>query len=103
MKIDLEELRLTVNRLLDHVIETRGFSEVELGADVYWDIDSAELYDPTQKPSDIELGSFSDDWDFLNNVREGEDMTAVQLAQVAPLLRRVGEQLGEILAGRGKS
>lgn len=103
MQIDLEELRAVVNRLIDQAVKTHGSARITLNAEVYWDIDQFELYDPTQKPTDIELGSLSDDWEFLGNVRKGVDIAAVQLTQVAPLLRRVGERLGEELASRGNS
>jgi len=103
MEIDVEQLRTVINRLVDHIVTVRGVRRVDLGSDFYWDIDQSEAYDPTQKPTEIDLGSFSDDWDFLKNVREGKDLAAVQLAQVAPMLRRLGEQLGESLAAKGQS
>ena len=103
MEIDVEQLRTVINRLLDHVVKVRGVRRVDLGGDFYWDIDQSEAYDPTQKPTEIDLGSFPDDWDFLENVREGKDIVAVQLTQVAPILRRLGEQLGESLAAKGQS
>jgi hypothetical protein len=103
MEIDVEQLRTVINRLLDHVVKVRGVRRVNLGGDFYWDIDQSEAYDPTQKPTEIDLGSFPDDWDFLENVREGKDIAAVQLTQVAPILRRLGEQLGESLAAKGQS
>jgi len=93
MEIDVEELQVVINRLFDHVVKVRGVRRVDLGSDFYWDIDQSEAYDPTQKPTEIELGSFPDDWDFLANVREGKDIVAVQLTQVAPMFRRLGERL----------
>lgn len=92
MEIDVEELRTVINRLLDHIVKTRGMQRVDLGSDLYWNIDRSEIYDPTQEPSELDLGSFSDDWEILKNVREKEDIVALQLTEVAPILRRLGKR-----------
>ena len=102
MEIDVEELRTVINRLLDHVIKTRGIQRVDLGSDLYWHIDRSEVYDPTQEPSEVDLGSFSDDWEFLKNVREKQDIVALQLTEVAPILRRLGEKVSDDLSAKGE-
>lgn len=101
MRIDLSELKETIDRTFDHIINTRGIKTYELDKDLYWYIPSPDVYDPRQEPhgENMTLGSFSDNWEFLRKVLEPDDgPLAWHLTQLAPLLRYLGERLGEDLA-----
>ena len=55
-----------------------------------------------EEPKELDIGSLSDDWEFLSKLLQSENQpVAYQLTQVAPLLRYLGEWLGEDLAKDG--
>ena len=102
MKVDIQDLRVVVNRLLDHISHTRGIREVELGTDFYWSVDGDLLYDMSKEPTDMSAGSLADDWQFASSLLQtANEPVAYQLTEVAPILRRIGEVLGEQLAAKG--
>jgi hypothetical protein len=102
MEIDLKQMKVIVNRLLDHLIETRGVSKVELDRTYYWNIPQDLLYNVCEQPNGLDIGSLSDDWEFISSLLdEDTEPVAYQLTEVAPLLRYIGEALGEQLAGKG--
>jgi hypothetical protein len=102
MEIDVVKLKLAIDRIFRHIIETRGVRRVELGSDLYWDMPEEALYNVVDQPQELDVGRLSDDWEFVSKLLE-EDATplAYQLTEVAPLLRRLGEVLGKELAPRG--
>lgn len=80
MAIDLRALKTITNRLFDHIIETRGISTLELDRAFYWDVRSESRYDVSQQPTNLDMGSLADDWDFLSVLlNEEEDPIAYQL------------------------
>jgi hypothetical protein len=102
MDIDLLELRTITNRLLDHIIETRGVTRIELEQNYYWDMSEEALYSVSEKPREFDLGSLSDDWDFVSGLLDAETQpVAYQLTELAPILRYIGQSLGKRLAGEG--
>lgn len=102
MEIDVVKLKSAIDRLFQHIIETRGVRRVELGSDLYWNMSEEALYNVVDRPQELDIGQLSDDWEFVSKVLE-DDATPVayQLTEVAPLLRRLGEVLGKELASRG--
>ena len=102
MEIDIVRLKSIIDRLLDHVIKTRGVRRVELGSDLYWDMSEEALYNVVDRPQELDIGRLSDDWELLSTMlEEGATPVAYQLTHVAPLLRRLGEVLGRDLAAKG--
>lgn len=102
MEIDVVKLRAAVDRLFQHIIETRGVRRVELGSDLYWSMPEEELYNVADRPETLDIGRLSDDWEFISKLLNGEtEPVAYQLTEVAPLLRRLGEVLGRELASKG--
>jgi hypothetical protein len=101
MEIDLLQVKAVVNRLLDHIIEARGVKVVEIKNSNYWNIPSDAIYD-SEKPTDLDVGSFVDDWEFLSNLLDGNNQPiAYQLTELAPLIRYIGETIGKDLAKYG--
>ena len=102
MTIDLVELRAVVNRLLDHIIETRGVRAVEIRDETYWTVPWPEVRAADSTPGELDVGSLADDWELLSALLdEGAEPVAYQLTELAPLIRYIGETLGRDLAGRG--
>jgi hypothetical protein len=102
MEIDVVKLKSVIDRLLDHIIKTRGVRRVELGSDLYWDMSEEALYNVVDRPQELDIGRLSDDWELVSKVLEdGAGPVAYQLTEVAPLLRRLGEVLAKDLAAKG--
>ncbi len=101
MQIDIVELKQVIDRLFDHIIETKGVRQCEFDKDNYWNVPSQELFEAND-PKELDIGSLSDDWEFLSKLLKPENKpVACQLTQVAPILRYLGEYLGEKLAKDG--
>ena len=93
LEINISELRLVINRILDHIEHDLGHASVKLDEDDYWDVADEERYDFTKSPENFEHGQLHDDWEFLSSILKDKDQAvALMLIHAAPLLRYVGEQ-----------
>lgn len=96
VEIKLADLRLVINRILDHIEHDLGKKEVILDEDNYWDVGTQERYDFSKSPENFEHGQLSDDWQFLSAILDDKDQAfALMLMHATPLLRRIGEQVRE--------
>lgn len=94
--INISELRLVIERILNHIERDLGKAEVVLDEDDYWDVADEERYNFSKTPKNFEHGQLRDDWEFLLPIIKNEDRAfALMLMHVAPLLRRIGEQIRE--------
>ena len=94
-EIPICEIRMVVTRLLDHIERDLGRPIVSLSADDYWDVADDQRYEFDKSPEGYVVGKLSDDWEFLAAVLEDQDQAAsLMLVHLAPLLRRIGEQIG---------
>ena len=96
VEIKLSELRLVINRILDHIEHDLGHSSLQLEQDDYWDVANEERYDFTKSPQNFEHGQLHDDWEFLSSILGDKDQAvAFMLVHAAPLLKSIGEQVGQ--------
>lgn len=96
VEINIAELRVVINRILEHIEHDLGNVTVNLEEDDYWDVANEERYDFTKSPENFEHGQLHDDWEFLSSILNDKDQAvALMLIHVAPLLRRIGEQVGQ--------
>ncbi|WP_422087890.1 hypothetical protein [Variovorax sp.] len=96
LEINLTELRLVINRIFDHMEHDLGQISVKLENDGYWDVAEGERYDFAKKPESFDHGQLYDDWEFLSAILDDKDQAvSIMLAHVAPLLRYVGEKVGQ--------
>ncbi|PZQ74751.1 MAG: hypothetical protein DI563_11450 [Variovorax paradoxus] len=96
VEIKIADLRLVINRILNHIEHDLGRKEVVLDEDDYWDVGTQERYDFTKSPAFLELGKLSDDWEFLSAILNDKDQAfALMLLHATPLIRRIGEQVRE--------
>jgi hypothetical protein len=101
-EIDLVKLRAVVNRLLDHIIETRGVRTVALDSQYYWEVPAAARYEIEADPGKLDVGNLADDWEFVSMLlRADHSPVAYQLTELAPLLEYVGQALADELGPRG--
>ena len=85
MKCSLSELRHAVNSILDHV-ERHAGTDVEIQSESYWQVTASDRYKPYSRPSELELGSLSEDIDSLRKLEAGEFL-GHDAASVAALLQ----------------
>jgi len=96
--IEIAELRRIVDALLAHVERVHG-PEFKLDTDYFWDLGSPQMWNVgTEIVKVDEVGSLGDSWEFLFNMRD-HDIERVgpslMLIHAAPLLRYIGEKVGE--------
>ncbi len=95
--VNIPELRRIVDGLLAHVEKVHG-PEFCLEDDYYWDLNKDEMFDMDKKIEPNEAGSLGDDWEFLLNMKGNdieEDGPSLMLVHAAPLLRYIGEKVGQ--------
>jgi hypothetical protein len=101
-EIDLVELKAVIDRLLDHVIETRGVRTVALEDRYDWEVPAPARYRTEVDPGALDVGNLADDWEFVSRLlREENQPVAYQLTELAPLLAYIGEALAKDLGKRG--
>lgn len=100
--IDLRQLRTVTLRLLDHLIETQGIDGVILDRTFYWNVPDDSLFDMSEDPSELNVGSLIDDWGFISGLLDQEEEpVAYQLTEIAPIIRYLGQIVGAKLASEG--
>jgi hypothetical protein len=95
-EIDLKSLKEAVNAILDHLIDDLKIRAVAIddSRNCYWHCPTSELYDLSKKPTGMDIGSLSDDADFVKFVGRGQTQDAsYNLVNVAPLMRYIGETI----------
>ena len=95
MEIDIEKLRAITNLIFDHITHDLKVKKIELKQDYYWDIETEHLYDMTKKPIELTAGQLYDDWEFLKKIDNREEAVALMFIHLAPLLKYVGEDIGQ--------
>ena len=96
VEINLSDLRLVINRILDHIEHDLGHASLKLTKDDYWEVPDSERYDLTKSPDGYVIGQLHDDWEFLSSILNDKDQAvALMLIHIAPLLRCIGEQVGQ--------
>jgi hypothetical protein len=102
MRIDLRDVREIVIRLLHHIIEERGLTEIDLDSPFYWVVPENKKYNMDERPSAPDVGSLVDDWQFVEAIlRDKSSPVAYSLAEIAPLLAFIGETAAKQLARQG--
>jgi hypothetical protein len=93
MEIKLEELRDLCDLLIQHIIDN-GDKSVNLKVDYYWHIPTSQMYDPYKKPTELNLGQLSFDWNQLIKIYQSQkEPIGYNLVWLAAILRAVGENI----------
>jgi hypothetical protein len=97
MDCSVADLKAIVAKILDHVIEDIGVTELKLENNFYWSISEEELYKLNDEKPTLSVGSLADDWEFLRSLlnEEREQSPSLMLIHAAPLLRYIGQRLGQ--------
>jgi hypothetical protein len=98
-EIDLANLKKVVNSILDHVTNDLGIEMLPIkdDRDFYWEVPSDQLWTVRQQQPQLDIGRLSDDWEFVEGLKDvpRNEAIALMLIHVAPLLRYVGEKVGQ--------
>jgi hypothetical protein len=97
-KVDVRILKKIIDTILDRMIKELEVSSISIDEkqDFYWDIPTDALFKVKDKQPVLDIGRLSDDWDLLQDIIENpENAVSLQLIHVAPLLRWIGEKVGQ--------
>ena len=96
--LNVEVLKTAVNAILDHILDDLSIREINIddATDFYWDVLSDALFKVKEDQPTLAVGRLSDDWEFLEPVvSHRERAVSLMLIHAAPLLRYVGEKIGQ--------
>lgn len=92
MRIDLDELVRVLGILVQHLKDQQK-SFVEVPDDYYWEMNEAQLFDPTRTPSDFSMGQLTEDWQRLSQIASGEaPPIGYALVWLGSILRAIGQK-----------
>jgi hypothetical protein len=96
--LNLRELKQITDAIFDHIINDLKIEQVTIADDLdfYWEVPSEKLHAVKQPQPKLDVGRLADDWEFLEPLlKDKEQAVALMLTHVAPLLRRIGEDVGQ--------
>jgi hypothetical protein len=95
--VRIDDLRCVVNLILDHMKFDLGLESCPITKDLYYEIDGDALYAVGDDVGALSVGSLRDDWEFLQPLLTQDRQMAVSLMliHVAPLLRYLGQKIGQ--------
>ncbi len=89
--VSVAELRDIVGILLHHLVQ-QGYDVVRIPETYYWNIPTAQLYDPQSTPTDLDLGDVYDDWQELVKIRDKPDLAVTDaFAWLGAVCRAIGD------------
>ena len=95
VEIRISDVRRIVNRLLDHIENTRGIASVPLSQSFYWTLAPEPRFDMSSDPTEFDVGDLADDWEFVSTLlEEGSEPVSLQLTELAPVLDFIGRTVG---------
>lgn len=94
--INIGEVRRAVDLLFQHITEDMGMKEIPLTQDYYWNIPLDQIYEMETAAGKVaerlDVGSLVEDMKTVDRVLgKPEARLAIQLAELAPLLRYLGK------------
>ncbi len=95
LAINIADLRKITNLIFDHMEHDLDITSIVIEEDYYWDIPSKELYKVEGDHPSPGIGQLYDDWEFLSKIRDREQAVSLMMIHVAPLLRYIGEKIGQ--------
>jgi len=97
-EIDLQDLKKVIDLIISRLIEKHNIKQISLSEkqDFYWEVPTDKLYKIDEDQPQLDIGRLSDDWDLLQSILENpEHAVSLELIHVAPLLRWIGEKVGQ--------
>jgi hypothetical protein len=97
-ELDIRGLKKVIDAIFDHIINDVKVEKLTVKGDrdFYWEVPSDKLYDVKEAPPQLDVGKLTDDWEFLQSISKDKDQAvALMLIHVAPLLRHIGQEIGQ--------
>jgi hypothetical protein len=97
-EIDIRVLKKITNAILDHVINDLKIKKISIkeDQDFYWEVPSDQLYAVKKGQPQLDMGRLLDDWEFLAPIKnDNEQAVALMLIHLAPILKYLGEEVGQ--------
>jgi hypothetical protein len=97
-ELDIRELKAIVDAIFDHIINDVKVEKLTVKGDrdFYWDVPADKLYAVKEAQPQLDVGKLADDWDFLQAIlKDKSQAVALMLIHAAPLLRHIGEEIGQ--------
>jgi hypothetical protein len=91
-------LKKVVDAIFDHIGNDLKIEKLPLreDQDFYWEVPSDSLYAVKGAQPQLDVGRLRDDWEFLESItKDKSQAVALMLTHVAPLLRHIGEKVGQ--------
>lgn len=98
VELDIRELKTVIDAIFDHIINDVKVEKltVQGDRDFYWDVPADKLYAVKEAPPQLDVGKLADDWEFLQAIlKDKSQSVALMLIHVAPLLRHIGQEIGQ--------
>jgi hypothetical protein len=98
LEIDILSLKQATDAILDHIVNDLGVKKLAIkkDSDFYWEVPSDHLYAVKEDQPQLDVGRLSDDLEFIAQMLDTKSSTvAFMLIHLAPLLRYVGEEVGQ--------
>jgi hypothetical protein len=97
-ELDFRALKKVIDSILDHLTNDLKIENLPLkdDQDFYWEVPSDELHAVKEAQPQLDVGRLRDDWEFLQSVaKDPGQASSLMLIHVAPLLRHIGEKVGQ--------
>ena len=98
MELEIRDLKKVTDAIFDHIINDLKIETftIEERKDFYWNVPSDRLFAVIEAPPQLDVGRLTDDWDFLKPIlKDKAQAVALMMVHVAPLLRSMGEKIGQ--------
>jgi len=98
MELEIRDLKRVTDAILDHIVNDLKIEKftIQDEKDFYWDVPSDKLFAVKEAQPKLDVGRLADDWEFLQSILKDKDQAvALMLMHVAPLLRQIGEEIGQ--------
>lgn len=98
MELEIRALKRITNAIFDHIIHDLKVEKFVISEekDFYWNVPSDKLFAVTEAQPQLDVGRLADDWEFLEPLlKDKAQAVALMLMHVAPLLRDIGEEIGQ--------
>jgi len=89
MIVKTSELRHFCDTLMTH-LEDSGYETIEITDDYFWDIPYQQMYVPEKKPTELTLGSLTEDWKEIKKIEENDYTVAYVLVWIGNILKNIG-------------
>lgn len=98
MKLEVREIKQVIDAVFDHILDDLKIETLTINGEVdfYWEVPNDTLFDAKNDPPELSIGRLSDDWDFLRRILDNPtEASSLMLTHAAPLLRYLGEKIGQ--------